>query len=180
MTNVTRTNKGEYTPADSSKIAVGDRTWSFRYVNEYAHNGWPYLAEIRHHKTPKTHHLKMGETHKIGRSKHCTVPLPDVMHQENIIWRETSKLSALTRTGSLAKNSFYTDSIMVASEHLEIDTSGTPKATNLSEHCFSWLRRGNDMAPLFPLKKEGPRSIKLKDGDELLVGNTIFLVKLNN
>tara|TARA_B110000037_G_C17017677_1_gene463944 strand:+ start:49 stop:945 length:897 start_codon:yes stop_codon:yes gene_type:complete len=180
MTNVTRNNKGEYTPAMSSKIASGERSWSFRYVNKFTHKGWPYVAEIRHHLEPKTHCLAKGNTHKIGRSKHCAVTLPDTIGQDNIIWRETPNASTLTRTGSLAKHSFYTDSIMVASEHLEIDTNGTPKATNLSEHCFSWLRRGEDMAPLFPLKKEGPRSIKLKDGDELLVGNTIFLVKLNN
>ena len=180
MTNVTRSKKGVYTPAKSSKIATGDHSWSFKYVNTFPHQGWPYIAEIRHHENPKTHHLSTGNSHKIGRSKHCTVTLPDLVHQENIIWRETPKSSTLTRTGSLAKNSFYTDSIMVASEHLEIDTTGAPSATNLSEHCFSWLRRGEDMAPLFPLKKTGPRSIKLKDGDELLVGNTIFLVTLYN
>ena len=180
MTNVTRTKKGEYTPAENSKIAAGDRTWSFRYVNNFSHKGWPYVAEIRHHEDPKVHRLATGNTHKIGRSEHCAVTLPNLVHQENIIWRDTSKSSTLTRTGSLAKQGFYTDSIMVASEHLEIDTTGDPCATNLSEHCFSWLRRGEEMAPLFPLKKTGPRSIKLKDGDELLVGNTIFLVTLDN
>jgi hypothetical protein len=100
-----------------------------------------------------------------------------------------------SRSGEIPKSKFYIDSIMVASEHAEIDLSPvdgavsgarargsaptcTPMLRSLARQCYTFLRRAGELRALHP--REGarqPTECELLPGDEILVGNCLYEVQ---
>ncbi|MFN7142828.1 MAG: hypothetical protein ACK4YP_03565, partial [Myxococcota bacterium] len=81
------------------------------------------------------------------------------------------------RTGDIPKSRFYTDSIMVASEHAELDLGGEPVLRSLARHCFTFVRRDGQILALAPREAaDGRHELPLLPNDEVLVGNCLFQV----
>ncbi len=140
---------------------------------------WPYLGELSLPAEP--HELAIGSTHRIGRDRRkCEVALADRAVNENIQWCAGVDPTGTipTRGGQVPASSFTTDSIMVAGRHAEVDLRGSePKVRALSRACPVFVRRRSG-AVLRLIAKDGATAQPLRQGDELLIGNTLFRVIL--
>ena len=172
---------GAPVPLDGAHaLEIDGHRLSYRNLTGNPVAGWPYLGELR--RTGGGAYLNFGDVHRIGRDRRCMVRLPDEAHNDNIVWLTSvgSGSTIRSRSGDIPKSRFYTDSIMVASEHAEIDLSeaaGAPLVRSLARHCYSYLRRGEAVLPLHPREgAPGPLELPLAPGDELLVGNCLFEV----
>ena len=162
----------------AAMIEVAGAPLEYRDLSGVTAEGWPYLGEIR--RPTGSTHMVFGGRYRVGRDRRCKVRLPDDPHNGNIHW-DPSRISGgtiRTRSGEVPQSRFYTDSIMVASEHAEVDLRDAPVLQNIARHCFTYVRRGADLFPLSPTqsKNEGPRELELTPGDEVLVGNCLFQV----
>ena len=138
---------------------------------------WPYLLEIR--RPGGSSHLVFGRTHRFGRDPRCSVRLPDEPHNGNIVWRPEVQNSRVirSRNGEIPKSRFYIDSIMVASEHAELDLDGEPRLRGRARDCYSYVRRGDEILAISPTRRPaGRRELGLQPRDELLIGNSVFQV----
>jgi hypothetical protein len=157
------------------RIEVDGHPLEYRDLADVSADGWPYLAEVR--RPGAGTYLEFGEAVQIGRDRRCKVRLPDEPHNDNISWLPSvdNGTTITSRNGQIPKSRFYTDSIMVASEHLEIDLAGEPVARSKARQCYSFVRRGSRILPLFPREgNNGVKELPLEAGDELLVGNCLF------
>ena len=159
-------------------ITVGEQVFEYIDLSGTRVEGWPYVGELR--RQGSTVRLVFGDTYKIGRDRRCKVRLPDEPHNDNIVWRPEVGAGATirSRTGDIPKSRFYTDSIMVASEHAEIDLGNEPVLHCTARHCFAFVRRGADIFSLVPTRSRsgGPRNMDLQPGDEILIGNQVLAV----
>ncbi len=158
-------------------ITVGSVALDFRDLSHQNEDGWPYLAEIR--RQGATAHMVFGSRYLVGRDPRCKVRLPDEPHNDNIVWRSELREGGTirSRNGEIPKSRFYIDSIMVASEHAEIDLSDQPRIFSRARHCYTYVRREGRLFALFPSGEGGgPTEQALEAGDELLVGNCVFAV----
>ncbi|MBO85037.1 MAG: hypothetical protein CL927_06735 [Deltaproteobacteria bacterium] len=138
---------------------------------------WPYLLEIR--RRGNSSHLVFGRNHKMGRDPRCSVRLPDEPHNGNIIWHPEveSSQSIRSRNGEIPKSRFYIDSIMVASEHAELDLTDTPLLRGRARDCFTFVRRADEVLTITPQRTTtGRREVLLQPQDELLIGNCVFQI----
>ncbi|MBN1334474.1 MAG: hypothetical protein JXB39_00780 [Deltaproteobacteria bacterium] len=159
------------------EIEAGGQTFEYRELAGVPAEGWPFLGEIR--RPASSAYMVFGGSYRIGRDRKCKVRLPDEPHNDNIVWRMDLDEGDVirSRAGDIPKSRFYNDSIMVASEHAEIDLTGEPILRNIARHCFSYVRRGSEVFPLFPSRGEpGEQGVVLFPGDEVLVGNNLFEV----
>jgi len=157
------------------EIRVGEHLYYYKDLRGVRASGWPYLGEIR--RSGWKSHLPLGGRYVIGRDLNAWVRLPDVADNKNISWAdESSTASVSSRTGTFARRDFYTDSIMVASEHAVIDLSNGAVLENLAKHCHVYVRRASAVVSLMPIRKPGLHQFQLRGGDELLVGNCVFQV----
>jgi hypothetical protein len=159
-------------------IEVGSERLDYRDLRGLRVDGWPYVAEIR--RPASSSYMIWGDRYKIGRSRECRVVLPDEPRNDNIHWKASVGAGATirARTGEIPKSRFYTDSIMVASEHATIDVKGdTPDVICNARHCYIYVRRRNEVMPLYPATSgRTPQQMPLEPGDELLIGNCLFHV----
>jgi hypothetical protein len=156
-------------------IEVAGARLEYRDLSNVDLPGWPYLAEIR--RTTGSSHMVFGGRYRVGRDRRSKVRLPDDPHNNNIHWDPNSISGGTirTRSGEVPQSKFYTDSIMVASEHAEFDLRDEPVLNNIARLCYSFVRRGDEIFPLHPTEgKPGPRELQLQPGDEILVGNCLF------
>lgn len=147
----------------------------YRDLSGVKADGWPYLGELR--RPGAGTYLDFGTVFQVGRDRRSKVRLPDEPHNDNIAWLPSVGGGATirSRTGDIPKSRFYTDSIMVASTHAEMDLSGEPLLRSLARHCFTYVRRGAEIVALFPREGAGGRhEVSLQPNDELLVGNCLF------
>ncbi len=159
------------------EIRIANQLLEYRDLSGVPAEGWPYLGEIR--RTAGSTYLVFGSVYRIGRDRRCKVRLPDEPHNDNLCWRMDMGEGDFirSRTGDIPKSRFYNDSIMVASLHAEIDLEGEPMLRNLARHCYSFVRRDNDVFALHPARDEkGLRHLDLLPGDEVMVGNNLFEV----
>ncbi len=163
----------------SAHLKVGDQELVYRDLSRVRAEGWPYLGEIL--RPASSTHLLFGGNYRIGRDRRCRVNLPDEPVNDNIQWLSNASGSSVrSRSGDIPKDRFYTDSIMVASEHAELDLTHVPKLKCLARHCYAFVRRGKRITTLFPTKGgTGPREAELRPGDEVLVGNCLFEVQFS-
>ena len=160
----------------TAKIAAAGHEVELRTLTHVKAPGWPYLAEIR--RTGATTHLGIGSVNRIGRAKNCRIRLPDQHHNENIAWRGGSGARVQARSGEVERSRFHTDSIMVASEHAEVNLQGRPLLKSMARHCYSYVRRGDHIVTLHPTARDpGPREEEIQHGDEILIGNCLFTVR---
>ena len=138
--------------------------------------GWPYLGELV--RPSGSSYMVFGSSYKIGRDRKNKVRLPDEPNNDNIVWRPEMESGTIrSRTGEIPKSRFYTDSIMVASEHAEIDLADEPVLCSLARHCYTFVRRGDRTVSLFPTQtSDGMQKTPLSSGDEILIGNCVFEV----
>ena len=139
---------------------------------------WPYVGEIR--RPASSNYMMWGNTYLVGRSRDCRVVLPDEPENANIVWKPSVGDGAVirSRTGDIPKARFYTDSIMVGSEHASIQLK-TPDPVVISKNksCFVYVRRGVAVFPLYPTASgKEPTEMSLQPADEVLVGNCLFHV----
>ena len=162
-------------------ISVGGHELRYRDLSGVQEDGWPYLGEIR--RIGSTAHMVFGSRYLVGRDPRCKVRLPDEPHNDNIVWRPELRSggSIRSRNGEIPKSRFYIDSIMVASEHAEVDLTDEPRLLSRARHCYTYVRRDGAIYPLYPAKDGGgPMEMGLRPGDELLVGNCVFEVALTD
>ncbi len=160
----------------TAKIAAAGHEVELRTLTHVKAPGWPYLAEIR--RTGATTHLGIGSVNRIGRAKTCRIRLPDQQHNENIAWRGESGARVQARSGEVERSRFHTDSIMVASEHAEVNLQGRPLLKSMARHCYSYVRRDDHIVALHPTARDpGPREEEIQHGDEILIGNCLFSVR---
>lgn len=158
-------------------IEVDQNRLLYRDLAGVKADGWPYLGELR--RPGAGVYLEFGGAHRIGRDRRCKVRLPDEPHNDNIAWLPSvgGGTTIRSRNGDIPKSRFYTDSIMVASEHAEIDVTQEPVARSLARHCFSYVRRGDRVLSLAPREGAGGAfEVPLENNDEVLVGNCLFQV----
>ncbi|MFT5584955.1 MAG: hypothetical protein ACI9VR_002543 [Cognaticolwellia sp.] len=157
-------------------LQVGPHLLEYRDLSNIVQEpGWPYLGEILRPATST--HMVFGGTYGIGRDRRNKVQLPDEPHNDNIAWLDNSNSGVIrARSGEIRKSQFYTDSIMVASKHAEIDLANEPALTSIAKHCYSYVRREGRVHSLVPTKQDGDRTMVLQSGDEILVGNCLFSV----
>lgn len=147
----------------------------YRDLTAVKAEGWPYLGELR--RPGGGAYLDFGAAYQIGRDRRSKVRLPDEPHNENIAWLPSVGGGATirSRTGDIPKSRFYTDSIMVAATHAEVDLANEPVLRSLARHCYTYVRRGDEVIALFPREGAGGRhESPLQVGDEVLVGNCLF------
>ncbi len=161
-----------------SVIQVGNQRLEYRDLRGVPIEGWPYVGEIR--RPAASTYMLWGKEYSIGRSRDCRVVLPDEPRNDNIVWKPKVVEGAVikSKTGDIAKSRFYTDSIMVASDHAAIDlTHGGPEVVCHARNCYTFVRRNEDVLTLFPTESgEGPVRLPLEPGDEVMVGNCLFHV----
>lgn len=171
---------GEQIPLETdTEITLGDTRLEYRSLRHRSDiTGWPYVAEIR--RPASSTYLIWGEEYRVGRSRECRVVLPDQTSNDNIHWKPKVGDGAYirARTGDIPKANFYTDSIMVSSEHATIDlTSGDPIVRCNASHCYVFVRRGDEILSLYPTSKSDQDHIlDVQPGDEVLIGNCLFQV----
>ena len=162
----------------NTRIAIGAVELEYIDLSTPRAEGWPYLGELR--RTGSTIHMVFGSPYKVGRERRSKVRMPDEPHNDNIVWRPEMVAGGTirARNGDIPKAQFYTDSIMVASEHAEIDLSHEPPLLrSIARSCYTFVRRGPDLFALFPVGNiTGPAQIDILPGDELLIGNCVFEV----
>lgn len=150
----------------------------YRDLSTVTAEGWPYLGELR--RAGGGTYLDFGGGHRIGRDRRCKVRLPDEPQNGNIAWLPSvgGGTTIRSRTGDIPKSRFYTDSIMVASEHAEIDLDGEPVLRSLARQCYTFVRRGTQIFSLVPRSENflGAYEMALQPDDEVLVGNCLFQV----
>ncbi len=159
------------------EIVVGGSVLEYSDLSFVGAKGWPYLGEIR--REASSNFLVFGGVYRIGRDRACKVRLPDEPQNENIVWRMAMKEgdTIRSRTGSIPKSRFYNDSIMVASQHAELDLGNEPRIRNVARHCYTYIRRGDEIITLYPTLMDGAaHESDLSPGDQLLVGNSLFEV----
>ncbi|MEM6930584.1 MAG: hypothetical protein AAF602_26845, partial [Myxococcota bacterium] len=160
------------------RIEVAGQQLEYRDLRHIKIEGWPYVGEIR--RPASSTYMIWGEDYQVGRSRECRVVLPDEPRNENIHWKPSvgDGSTIRARTGEIPKSRFYTDSIMVASEHSTIDLRGdVPRAVCTARHCYVYVRRHGDVVPLHPTSSSNdPKSTELAPGDEVLIGNCLFHV----
>ena len=164
-------------------IKVGEK--SVEYVDLRIRKGgnWPYLGEIR--RAPVSCMLPYGDVYRIGRGPRCDVVLPDKPTNENILWLAGVGDESVIRSkrGDIEKSRFYTDSIMVATEHALLDLTGeVPCFNNTAKACRSFIRRAGawmDLVPTSLTTGTENTGVLLENGDELFVGNSLFRVILS-
>ncbi len=171
---------GQQIPLDQDcEIAFADTRLDYRDLRHLADiPGWPYVAEIR--RPASSTYLIWGDTYRVGRSRECRVVLPDETANDNIHWKPKVGDGAYirARTGDIPKANFYTDSIMVSSEHAALDLSGDrPTVACTASHCYVFVRRGGRILTLYPTSKpDHVHELPLQPGDEVLIGNCLFQV----
>ncbi len=175
---------GECPPLDqalpltgSAHLKIGEQELIYRDLSQVQSEGWPYLGEIL--RPTSSTHLLFGGSYRIGRDRRCRVNLPDEPVNDNIRWLSNAKgASVRSRSGNIPKDRFYTDSIMVASEHAELDLTGSPRIRSLARHCYTFVRQGKSITALHPTKGTGGlQEHDLQPGDEVMVGNCLFEVQ---
>ena len=168
-------------------IRLGESRLEYRDLRGVdAPEDWPYMAEIR--RPPIMNFVKFGGPIRIGRSPTCEIELSNSPGTENIVWKpEIGSGDVIhTSTGDIPKARFYTDSVMVASEHACItpsvdeglgDAEGAVRAACIARSCYVFVRRGDQLITLFPTASgRKPTETQLQSRDELLIGNTVFQV----
>ncbi|MEN0064850.1 MAG: hypothetical protein AAGA48_22080 [Myxococcota bacterium] len=160
------------------RIEVAGQQLEYRDLRHCKVDGWPYVGEIR--RPASSTYMIWGEDYQVGRSRECRVVLPDEPRNENIHWKPSVGDGATirARTGEIPKARFYTDSIMVASEHSTIDLrADLPRVVCTARHCYSYVRRNGEVMPLYPSESpHDPKQSELFPGDEVLIGNCLFHV----
>lgn len=164
--------------AGDTVIEVAGQRFDYRDLRLIEVPGWPYVGEIR--RPASSTYMMWGEQYRVGRSRECRVTLPDEPRNDNIRWKASVGEGATirARSGDIPKSNFYTDSIMVASEHAEVDLAGDDAVLRcMARHCYSYIRRGGQLLELYPSKSEkDPTQRSLQPGDEILIGNCLFQV----
>ncbi len=159
-------------------IEVAGQRFDYRDLREADVEGWPYVGEIR--RPASSTYMMWGDQYRMGRSRECRVTLPDEPRNDNIRWKADVGEGATirARSGDIPKSNFYTDSIMVASEHAEVDLNEESAVLHCTaRHCFTFVRRDGTLLPLYPTKSEKtPTQMTLEPGDEVLIGNCLFHV----
>lgn len=162
-------------------IEIGSERLEYRDLRGLQVDGWPYVGEIR--RPASSTYLIWGSKYQIGRSRECRVVLPDEPRNDNIHWKASVGDGATirARTGEIPKSRFYTDSIMVASEHATIDVQGDkPEVICTARHCYVYVRRQGEVLPLYPSTSgRSPQQTTLEPGDEILIGNQLFQAGYN-
>ncbi|MCB9682475.1 MAG: hypothetical protein H6733_13505 [Alphaproteobacteria bacterium] len=157
-------------------IQVGNQRLEYRELRHIELEGWPYVGEIR--RPPSSTYMLWGREYTIGRSRDCRVVLPDEPRNDNIVWKPKVGDGATikSKTGEIPKSRFYTDSIMVASEHAAIELLGdVPELSCHARHCYTFVRRQGEVLSLFPTTEgDAAHKVPLVSGDEVLVGNCVF------
>ena len=159
------------------QLQVGGTRLELRDLSDMDLPHWPYLLEIR--RPGNSSHLVFGRTHRVGRDPRCSVRLPDEPHNGNIVWRPEVAASSVirSRNGEIPKSRFYIDSIMVASEHAELDLTDVPTLRGRARDCYCYVRRDGKTLPIVPKRlPTGSRALGLQPRDELLIGNCVFQV----
>jgi hypothetical protein len=160
------------------KIEVAGHKLEYHDLRGLQLDGWPYVGEIR--RPASSTYMIWGEDYLIGRSRECRVVLPDEPRNDNIHWKPSVGDGATirARTGEIPKSKFYTDSIMVGSEHASVDLRGAvPKVVCTSKHCYAYVRRQAEVFSLYPTTSaQQPKELELQPGDEILIGNCLFHV----
>jgi hypothetical protein len=158
------------------KIEVAGQRMEYFDLRGLQVDGWPYVGEIR--RPASSTYMIWGEDYQIGRSRECRVVLPDEPRNDNIHWKPAIGDGATirARSGEIPKSRFYTDSIMVASEHAGIDLRGPmPKILCTARYCYVYIRRNGNVFPMFPATSpQQPKELDLLPGDEILIGNCLF------
>ena len=168
----------EFTLDRNVTLQFGNQLLDYRDLRGLQIEGWPYVGEIR--RPASSTYMIWGEQYQIGRSRECRVVLPDEPRNDNIHWKakvgDGSTIRA--RTGEIPKSRFYTDSIMVASEHATIDLGkDDPRVVCTARHCHVYVRRTSEITPLFPSTSgREPQNLDISPGDEILIGNCLFQV----
>jgi hypothetical protein len=176
---------GEAVPRGESRliegdafIEVGGQRLDYRDLRSVEADGWPYVGEIR--RPASSTYMLWGREYAIGRSRECRVVLPDEPQNANIVWKPKVGAGATIRskTGEIPKSRFYTDSIMVASEHGAVElTQDVPSLVCSARHCYAYIRRAGDVLALYPTTSgKMPQRLGLEPGDEVLIGNCLFHV----
>jgi hypothetical protein len=169
---------GAVTPLSGSvEIDVDGHTLQYRDLTGIRAEGWPYLGELR--RPGAGTYLDFGGVFRVGRDRRCQVRLPDEPHNDNIAWLSSvgGGTTIRSRTGDIPKSRFYTDSIMVASEHAELDLASEPVLRSLARHCYTFVRRDGQIVSLAPRETaDGKHEVELRPNDEVLVGNVLFQV----
>ncbi len=174
---------GESLPAGDSRLIEGDAVIEVASQRlEYVElrgvdvEGWPYVGEIR--RPASSTYMLWGKDYPIGRSRECRVVLPDEPQNDNIVWKPKVGDGATIRskTGEIPKSRFYTDSIMVASEHGAIELmDDKAQLVCRARHCYSFIRRDGGVLQLYPTTSgKLPQRLQLEPGDEILIGNCVF------
>jgi hypothetical protein len=164
-------------------INVGDKCVDYIDLRLRTGGKWPYLGEIR--RAPVSCTLPYGDTYRIGRGPRCDVLLPDKPTNQNILWLAGVGDESVIRSkrGDIEKSRFYTDSIMVATEHALLNLEGeSPRFQNTAKACSSFIRRAGawmDLGATSSMATPDKEGVQLENGDELLVGNSIFRVVLS-
>jgi len=160
------------------RIEVAGQKLEYQDLRGLQVDGWPYVGEIR--RPASSTYMIWGEDYQIGRSRECRVVLPDEPRNDNIHWKPSLGDGATirSRSGEIPKSKFYTDSIMVASEHASIDLrKEQPTLLCTANNCYIYARRNSEVMPLYPAgNPQQPKSIALEPGDEVLIGNCLFHV----
>jgi hypothetical protein len=157
-------------------IELGGVEIHYKSLANVSVEGWPYLGELV--RPSGSSYMVFGSSYKIGRDRKNKVRLPDEPNNDNIVWRPEMESGTIrSRTGEIPKSRFYTDSIMVASEHAEIDLADEPVLCSLARHCFTFVRRDDRIVSLSPTQtSDGVQKTPLASGDEILIGNCVFEV----
>lgn len=166
-------------PVDGDvRIDIAGEQLEYRDLRGISADGWPYVGEIR--RPASSTYMLWGEDYQVGRSRECRVVLPDEPRNDNIHWKPSVAEGATirARTGEIPKTRFYTDSIMVASEHATVDLRAeTPHLVCNARHCYIYVRRGDEVMALYPATSaQEPKETGLLPGDEILIGNCLFHV----
>ncbi len=170
---------GVEVPIDGDvRIDIAGQQLEYRDLRGLKVDGWPYVGEIR--RPASSTYMIWGEDYQVGRSRECRVVLPDEPRNDNIHWKPSVGDGATirARTGEIPKSRFYTDSIMVASEHATIDLrDGAPRVLCHARHCYVYIRRNGHVLSLYPATSaQEPKLAELEPGDEVLIGNCLFHV----
>lgn len=163
------------------QFSLGGHDFTYRSLSHITADGWPYVGEVLRPAT--SNYLLWGKDYDIGRSRDCRILLPDEPENANIVWKPdvADGASIHSRMGEIPKSRFYTDSIMVASEHAAIRLHGeAPEVACTARHCFVYVRRGQTVEALYPSKStDGPHQMVLQPGDDIMVGNSVFHVSFD-
>jgi hypothetical protein len=158
------------------KIEVAGQRMEYYDLRGLQVAGWPYVGEIR--RPASSTYMIWGEDYQIGRSRECRVVLPDEPRNDNIHWKPAIGDGATirARSGEIPKSRFYTDSIMVASEHAGIDLRAPmPRIVCTARYCYVYVRRNGTVHAMFPATSPNqPKDMELLPGDEILIGNCLF------